>query len=77
MHENSQKKAENVFIEPIYTGARLRLGIYSPHIYIKQFKCSHIMRSPIYIYTGLNPSCTKPNHHAQLIGAARTHTKQQ
>ena len=62
MHENSQIKAENIYMEPIYIGTRLGLGIYSPHIHIySNLAACTTMHSPMYIYIGLNPGHTRPN----------------
>ena len=34
MHKNSQLMALNIYMELMYNCARLRLGIYGPHIHI-------------------------------------------
>ena len=51
MHENSQKKAENKYIEPIYTGLRILLGIYSPniHIYSDLSACAQSEAQYVYV----------------------------
>ena len=55
MHIDSQIKAENIYIAPIYMYTRLRLGVYRLYIYVQSnTKACAQSTADINIYISLN-----------------------